>query len=135
MTLLPGSALFMAAETVIFVCTTCQRNDVTRQEGELRSGETLLHLLQAQEPAFRIEAVSCMNNCVNGCTVGFGAAEKWTYVFGDVAPDQHIADILAVAAFHQASETGEVPWSKRPEGIKRKTVSRTPPLFNRPKAA
>jgi predicted metal-binding protein len=127
--------LLMAAGTTIFVCTTCQRSDIIREANAQRSGEALLALLQAEQPAFHVEPVSCMNNCLNGCTIGFGAPEKWTYVFGDVVPDQHLADILAIAAFHEASETGEVPWSKRPEALKRKTVSRTPPLLNRSKAA
>jgi predicted metal-binding protein len=117
-----------ATGTTIFICATCQRSDVVRGADEARSGETLLSLLQNAGGSHRIEAVSCMNNCLNACTVGFGADGKWTYVFGDVRPEQNIADILAIADFHAASEDGQIPWGKRPEALKRNTVSRTPPI-------
>jgi predicted metal-binding protein len=119
----------MPEGTTIFVCMTCQRSDVTRGVDEPRSGEILLSLLQASPSHYRIETVSCMNNCVNACTVGFGAPEKWTYVFGDVVPERDVPDILKLADVHAASEDGQIPWGKRPESLKRNTVSRTPPLF------
>jgi predicted metal-binding protein len=118
----------MPQGTTIFVCTTCQRSDVVRKGDEPRSGEILLAALVASGTAYRIEAVNCMNNCINGCTVGFGAPEKWTYVFGDVPPEGQIAELIALADVHSASEDGQIPWGKRPETLKRKTVSRTPPM-------
>jgi predicted metal-binding protein len=115
--------------TTIFVCTTCQRNEIARSGDEPRSGEILLALLQAAGSIYPVEAVTCMNNCTNGCTVGFGAPEKWTYVFGDVVPERDVADLIMLADVHQGMEDGQIPWGKRPENLKRKTVSRTPPMF------
>jgi predicted metal-binding protein len=118
----------MASATTIFVCTTCQRSDVARTEDELRSGE-ILHAALSELSPYKVEAVTCMNNCVNGCTVGFGAAGKWTYVFGDVAPGRDEDAVIAVAAIHAEPGDGQIPWGRRPETLKRKTVSRTPPII------
>ncbi len=76
-----------------------------------------------------------MNNCLNACTVGFGAPGKWTYVFGDVLPDGDIANLIALADVHAASETARFPGASAPEALKRKTVSRTPPMHSASEAA
>ncbi len=117
----------MASATTIFVCTTCQRSEIPRALDEPRCGEKL-HAALVDASAYPVEAVSCLNNCLKGCTVAFGAPGKWSYVFGEVQPESHIADVIAIADFHAASQDGQVPWGKRPESLKRKTVARIPPL-------
>ena len=119
----------MLSDTTIFVCTSCQRTGVARPDDAARSGEILHVALVAANPDHRIVAVSCMNNCLNGCTVAFGAPGKWAYVFGDIEPDMPIDELLAIADFHAQSTDGQVPWGKRPEALKRKTISRIPPMF------
>jgi predicted metal-binding protein len=119
------------AETVLFVCTSCQRADVARGPDEPRSGERLLALLAAAFPGLRVEPVSCMNNCLRACTVAFAAPGKWTYVFGEVEPEANLADVAALAALHAASADGQMPWSARPEGLRRRSISRIPPAPER----
>jgi predicted metal-binding protein len=124
----------MSSPTTIFVCITCQRPDVTLRAGDSRSGEILFKMLSEAGSAHRIEAVPCMNNCLQGCTVGFSGEHKWTYVFGKVDPLEHAADVIALADVHASLPDGQVNWGRRPESLKRNSISRIPPLFP-PKAA
>jgi predicted metal-binding protein len=124
----------MTQQTTIYVCTTCQRPDVALEPGEPRSGEVLFRALVESGSPHRIEAVSCMNNCLQGCTVGFSGESKWTYVFGKVDPTRHAADVLLLADVHASLPDGQVNWGRRPESLKRNSISRIPPLST-PKAA
>lgn len=76
----------------------------------------------------RVQPVECLLNCNHGCNIALRADGKWSYHFGDLDPAEQVANVLALADIHYASPDGEVPWSTRPEPIKRKAVSRIPPL-------
>ncbi|QGM47638.1 DUF1636 family protein [Methylocystis heyeri] len=119
-----------SAETTIYVCTACRgREDIND-----RPGEALLGALQdalaakAQGGAIRIEAVECLAVCKRPGTVAVAGAGKWTYVIGDIDPAANVADLIAVAENHSATENGIVAWKDRPPFFKKGVVSRIPPL-------
>ena len=120
----------MADITTIFVCVTCRRGEEELGPREDRSGFKFHAALEgaASGLPFRIERVECLLGCTTGCNVALRADSKWSYHFSDLDPATQVKDVLAIAALHAASPVGEVPWGKRPEAIKRKAVSRIPPL-------
>ena len=40
-----------------------------------------------------IKPVKCLAGCSNGCTLSLTNKNKWTYVIGNLTPDQDEADI------------------------------------------
>ena len=117
--------------TTVFVCTTCRRGEEPLEPRSQRSGARLYEALSARtldRHDIRILPVECLLNCNHGCNVALRAEGKWSYHFGDLDPAEQLDNIIALAALHRDTPDGEVPWGKRPEAIKRKAVSRIPPL-------
>lgn len=114
--------------TTVLVCTQCRR-DGDADDGP-RSG-ALLHdalVAAAQGRAdVRVVGVECLSVCKRPITVGFADAGKWSYVYGDFAPEA-AEDILATAALYGDAPDGLIPWRSRPVAFRKGVVARIPPF-------
>ena len=116
-----------AAPVRILVCTSCRAEGQPLEPREARAGAVLARALSdAAGPEVEIVPVACMSVCTRPVTVGFAAAGRWTYVYGDFPPDAAPA-ILASAAAYAAAPDGIIPWTVRPEHLKRHVIARLPP--------
>ncbi|WP_427156966.1 DUF1636 domain-containing protein [Aliinostoc sp. HNIBRCY26] len=118
----------------LFVCTTCAS---VWQDGKRigeSGGQKLLHQLQelAQNwelrEEFPIQAVECMSACNRSCVVAFAAEGKMTYLFGDLAVDDSISAVLECATKYYRKPDGLLPWSERPEPLKKGILAKIPSL-------
>lgn len=117
----------MPGPVTILVCTTCRRE--TDSPDGPRAGADLHAALVAQAGAdVVVVGVECLSVCKRPVTVGFSAAGKWTYVYGDFAPDA-APSILSAAGQYAAAPEGLIPWRERPDSLKRGVVARIPPLL------
>ncbi|GAA6615387.1 DUF1636 family protein [Scytonema sp. NUACC26] len=118
----------------LFVCTTCAsvwQNG--KQVGE-SGGQQLLQ--QLQELAFNwelrnkfsVQGVECMSACNHSCVIAFAAQEKLTYLFGDLPINDSAEAILKCASQYYAKPDGLLPWSERPERLKKGILAKIPPL-------
>lgn len=116
------------APMTLYVCTTCR--DPSAPLDDARPGSRLLAALSTLpgDPLVDIVPVECLSVCKRPCTVAFAASGKWTYVFGDLAPDTGAATIHAGARLYAEAKDGIIPWKLRPDVLKKGVVSRTPPL-------
>jgi predicted metal-binding protein len=125
----------MTAQHRIFVCTTC----ASKWEGGKRVGESggeqLLKQLQAHyanwelNTEFVIEPVNCMSACDRACVVSFASHGKSTYLFGDISadlPPTAVAGVFECAGKYYAHPEGLLPWSERPEPLKKGILARIP---------
>ncbi|WP_264212828.1 DUF1636 domain-containing protein [Leisingera thetidis] len=110
------------------VCLTCRRDGA---DPEAARPGAVLHaaLEEAGMPAgVALRGVECLSSCKRGCAVALvGGAERWTYVYGDLDPDQHVPEILEGAAAYAATADGLVPWRERPQTFRKQSVARIPP--------
>ena len=126
----------MTAPVKILVCTTCRAPaDVEGPDAAGPRAGARLHaaLMQAAEAdatatAFEIVGVECLSVCKRPVTIGFSAAGKWTYVYGDFAAEGSAEAILAAARQYAVAPDGLIPWRERPEALKKGVVARLPPL-------
>ncbi|MBD2251358.1 DUF1636 family protein [Nostoc parmelioides] len=118
----------------LFVCTTCAS---VWQDGKRVSesgGQQLLQQLQALaqtwelQNQFSIQGVECMSACNHACVVAFQAEAKLTYLFGNLAVDDSPSAILQCATQYYVNPGGLLPWSERPEALKRGILAKIPPL-------
>lgn len=123
----------------LFVCTTCAS---TWQDGKrvgTSGGEILLESLKELQPnwdlyeEFPIQPVSCMSACSHSCAVSFAADGKHAYLFGDLPVDSETLQmtslaILDCARLYYSKPDGLLPWSERPEPLKKGVLARIPPL-------
>ncbi|MBV9568683.1 MAG: DUF1636 domain-containing protein [Hyphomicrobiales bacterium] len=118
--------------TSIHVCITCRNAGEAEGAGE-RPGARLYRALRKaarrQNTPVKVVPVECLSVCKRPCTIGFSSAGKWTYVYGDFAPDEASAEaILEAAALYAATPDGLIPWRQRPDALKKGVVARIPPL-------
>ncbi|AFZ03307.1 DUF1636 domain-containing protein [Calothrix sp. PCC 6303] len=124
----------MSAHT-IFVCTTCASKWENGNRVGESGGEKLLKRLQADylnresSAEFVIQAVECMSACSRSCVVSFAAPGKNTYLFGDISPELTPAEVDGVfscATKYYLHPEGLLPWSERPEPLKKGILARIP---------
>jgi predicted metal-binding protein len=118
----------------LFVCTTCA---CVWQDGKRvgeSGGQQLLQQIQqlAQtwelQNKFSIQGVECMSACSHACVVALQGEEKLTYLFGNLAVDDSASAILRCATQYYNKPDGLLPWSERPEALKRGILAKIPPL-------
>ncbi|PMB41001.1 FeS-binding protein [Fischerella thermalis CCMEE 5330] len=118
----------------LFVCKTCAS---VWQDGKRvgeSGGQKLLKKLQelAQDwhlkDGFPIQEVECMSACSHSCVVAFAGSGKLTYMFGDLPVDDSAAAILECASKYYDKPDGLLPWSERPEPLKKGILVRIPSL-------
>ncbi|MBE9007513.1 DUF1636 family protein [Fortiea sp. LEGE XX443] len=118
----------------LFVCKSCAS---VWQDGKRigeSGGQKLFHQIQqlAQDwelrDKFPIQAVECMSACNRSCVVAFTAKGKLTYLFGDLAVDSSAVAVLECASQYYAKTDGLLPWSERPEPLKKGILAKIPAL-------
>ena len=123
--------------TWITTCDSCKRDGWELTDMERTDGEALAALIEAAAPGHPIATrrVSCTMGCERACNIIIQAAGKIGYSLGkfDPTPDAAAA-IVAYAAQHAASPTGQVPFREWPLGVKGHFVSRHVPLPDVPGA-
>ncbi|HEY1941149.1 MAG TPA: DUF1636 domain-containing protein [Roseiarcus sp.] len=118
----------MTAETTIHICVTCRAADEPLEPKAERAGARLHAALSAiADDRVRVKPVECLSVCKRPCTIGFAAAGKWTYIYGDFTPDSAPA-ILAAAELYAHAPDGLIPWKQRPDSLKKGVIARIPPL-------
>ena len=117
---------------LLSICLTCRDG---REEacGEVRGGTRLAEAVLAEaagdgRPAFGLRGVRCLSQCKRACTIALSGPGRFTYLFGDLDPTRHIADVLSVAAAYAKAEDGFLPRPERPEVLRAGVLGRIPPL-------
>ncbi|KAA0969551.1 DUF1636 domain-containing protein [Aureimonas fodinaquatilis] len=112
----------------LYVCTTCSRSN-PRYGDSPRAGKILHERLSEEQlpEGVALVGVECLSACSRSCSVALTAPGRWTYVYGDLDPDIHVAAILDGAARYSATDDGLVPWRERPEIFRKQSVARIPP--------
>lgn len=116
--------------TWITICDTCKREGWELTAMDRTDGEILATLIEAAATGpVATRRVSCTMGCERACNIIIQGAGKIGYSLGkfDPTPDAAAA-IVAYAAQHAASPTGQVPFREWPLGVKGHFVSRHVPL-------
>ncbi|MBE9185912.1 DUF1636 domain-containing protein [Microcoleus sp. LEGE 07076] len=122
----------------LLVCTACASvwKDGKRQgkSGGQQFMEDLSQLAKNWEfsEKFEIQEVECMSACSHSCAVSFAAAGKYTYLFGDLPANdpETTKAVLECASQYYAKPDGLLPWSERPQALKKGVLAKIPPLGN-----
>ncbi|MGJ8617295.1 MAG: DUF1636 family protein [Sulfitobacter sp.] len=111
----------------ITICTSCKHKG-----GTCRPGYELIQKLRMAIDAaggsitddFEISGTACMAGCDYPCTVAYHGTNKATYLFGDIAPDENIDELLAFARQYANLEdgwcgSGNMPVTSRTDALAR----------------
>ena len=113
----------------LLICLTCKRGVPGDTDGP-RPGAILLKMLSATNmPAgIQVRGVECLSNCNRGCTVALRGAGRWSYIYGDIDPETHLASLVEGAEKYRDTLDGLIPWRERPEILRKGVIARIPPL-------
>ncbi|HHI71006.1 MAG TPA: DUF1636 domain-containing protein [Rhodobacteraceae bacterium] len=117
--------------TTITICDTCKREGWEAEAGGHTDGELLADLIEAAASGTPIKTrrYSCLMGCDRACNVTIQAKGKLNYTLGQFIPSPEAAKaIVAYAAMHAASASGQVPYRDWPQAIKGHFTTRHPPL-------
>ncbi|MGY6411968.1 MAG: DUF1636 family protein [Alkalilacustris sp.] len=116
------------APVELLVCVTCRRG-APADDAAPRAGALLLDALSAQDwpEGVILRPVECLSNCSAGCTIVLRGPGRWSYVYGNLAPDQ-AGTVAEGAGLYRAAPDGVVPWRTRPEHFRKNCIARIPPL-------
>ena len=117
--------------TWITVCDSCKREGWTPDEGTPPPGTAFAALVEAaaEGTPIRTRRTTCLMGCDHGCNVAVQAPGKLAYTLGRFEPSEGAASALvAWAALHAESATGQVPYKLWPQPVKGHFVTRHPPL-------
>jgi predicted metal-binding protein len=115
------------APTVISVCVVCRADS---SSGSLRPGvqlrDELSRRFEDEMQNVFVRSVQCLGVCKRPATVAVSAPNGYTFVFGDLDPQNGSAAIAEFARLFQAADYGFVPWARRPELLRTRLVARIP---------
>ena len=77
------------------------------------------------ESSVRVNPISCMANCEQGCSAALSAPGKWSYIAGFLGAEL-ADDVIDYALVYGASRTGVVMPSKRAPSLRDAVVARVP---------
>jgi predicted metal-binding protein len=120
----------IAKRTTILVCVTC-RVPMDPPESP-RAGEALADstvIAAAEDEMISVRRVSCLANCSRGLSAAIRCASAWTYIFGGLVAERDGETLVVGARLLAAAEDGLLPWTGRPEPLKRGLIARVPPAL------
>jgi len=127
-----GVHVSLESRPQLFICLSCRAaGSAPAPEGEPTDGKRLYDAVSSLAAAMgaaspvHVVPTLCFANCERGCTVGISAPGKWSYVMGELEPDQ-AADLLLYGEAYAKAKTGVVLPSGRPASLQQSVIARFP---------
>ncbi len=122
----------------IQVCVECGTKAVP--PGEPPAGEKLYDLIRdilsdPQLSSLKARKVACLGNCDCECRVAMADPDRWSWMLGDVHPDEDAAFLRDVFHLWVNAPNGLIPKAERPQALKDKALGRMPPVLTRNRGA
>jgi predicted metal-binding protein len=136
-----GVELSQDCRPQLFICVSCHdRGAALPPEGEPTDGKRLYDEARALEAAMGTAApvhvlpTLCFANCERGCSAGISAPGKWSYVLGDLRPED-AADLMLYGEAYAKARSGVVLPSRRPASLQHSVIARFPSHLDQAKDA
>ena len=113
----------------LLVCKSCRHGTISFED-ETRPGAHLADALRnAKLPTeISIKEVACFSNCSNGCSIVLRGENRWSYVYGNLHPEDDVETIIDGAKKYLNAADGIVPWRERSDHFRKNCVARIPPI-------
>ena len=113
------------------ICLSCRdgREEIYMTRGGRRFAKKLLNknLLKKQ---VNLRGVNCMSNCKRACTISLTAKKSFTYVFGDIDPEnsEYSESLIELVSKYSLSSDGFLRRRDRPLLFQSSILGRLPPI-------
>ena len=113
------------------ICLSCRdgREEIYMTRGGRRFAKKLLNknLLKKQ---FNLRGINCMSNCKRACTISLTAKKSFTYIFGDIDPEnsEYSESLIELVSKYSLSSDGFLRRRDRPLLFQSSILGRLPPI-------
>ena len=113
------------------ICLSCRdgREEIYMTRGGRRFAKKLLNknLLKKQ---VNLRGVNCMSNCKRACTISLTAKKSFTYIFGDIDPEnsEYLESLIELVSKYSLSSDGFLRRRDRPLLFQSSILGRLPPI-------
>lgn len=121
------------SKAVVHVCTNCQHPDYkSRRRGEA-GGEALFVALRKAlrdhklDKEFSVEEITCLGNCKKRCRVSVAAPGNWSWLIGDLLPEDNFDDLMSFLRDWLDADAGLIPKEERSKWLMHHALGRVPP--------
>ena len=121
-----------AVKPTLSICITCRDG----REGAcgIRGGSRLARrvaekLARDNDPQMQLLGVQCMSQCKRSCVVSLAAEGRFTYVFGELDPDDdtHVDALFELVSQYCKAAEGFLERKDRPAPLQASILGRLPP--------
>ena len=113
------------------ICLSCRdgREEFYMTRGGRRFAKKLLNknLLKKQ---VNLRGINCMSNCKRACTISLSAKKSFTYIFGDIDPEnsEYSESLIELVSKYSLSSDGFLRRRDRPLLFQSSILGRVPPI-------
>ena len=113
------------------ICLSCRdgREEIYMTRGGRRLAKKLLNknLLKKQ---VNLRGINCMSNCKRACTISLTAKKSFTYIFGDIDPEnsEYSDSLIELVSKYSLSSDGFLRRRDRPLLFQSSILGRLPPI-------
>lgn len=118
---------------ILSICMTCRdgREDTCDTRGGARLARRVAEkLARDSDPQMQLRGVQCMSQCKRSCIVSLAADGRFTYVFGELDPDEdtHVDALFELVSQYSNVPEGFLERKDRPDPLQASILGRLPPL-------
>ena len=117
-------------KSILSVCISCRDNRENKYK--LRGGKRFSRMLQKsiRKNNLVLREVKCMSQCKRACIVSLTAQDSFTYIFGDVDPNQtkYAQELLELVSIYSKANEGFMRRRDRPDLFRSNILGRLPPI-------
>ena len=117
-------------ELILSVCISCRDN--RENKFKIRGGKRFSRMLQKsiRKNNLVLREVKCMSQCKRACIVSLTAQDSFTYIFGDVDPNQtkYAQELLELVSIYSKANEGFMRRRDRPDLFRSNILGRLPPI-------
>ena len=120
------------AKPILSICMTCR--DGREGACDTRGGSRLARrvaekLALDSDQQMQLRGVQCMSQCKRSCIVSLAAEGRFTYVFGELDPDDdtHVDALFELVSQYSKAPEGFLERKDRPAPLQASILGRLPP--------
>lgn len=117
-------------KSILSVCISCRDNRENKYK--VRGGKRFSRILQKsiRKKNLLLREVKCMSQCKRACIVSLTAQDSFTYIFGDVDPNQtkYAQELLELVSIYSKANEGFMRRRDRPDLFRSNILGRLPPI-------
>ena len=117
-------------KSILSVCISCRDNRESKYK--VRGGKRFSRILQKsiRKKNLLLREVKCMSQCKRACIVSLNAQDSFTYIFGDVDPNQtkYAQELLELVSIYSKANEGFMRRRDRPDLFRSNILGRLPPI-------